>query len=320
MIAAGAARTGAPASGLTPPSTTAAGSRFLSDVIIELGFAERVDVERAVQSARSMGSTVGRVLVEMGRLTEEQLARATAERHGIPYIELALYDVDPAAANLIKPNAAKRYRAVPVGFVPAGLLVAMADPEDALGINDIALMTKLDVHPAVAAPPAIEALLEGLPLPSAADVAAPVNGGEDEAAVTSEDRGESGSGAESGSGVNPGSWGESGSGAESGSGVFWQADFEPPETSDRSPSSCARWSRRALRRSAPSRRCDGPSSACAKRWRSAVHPGPILRYGARTRRSARTPAPPPPRRRYRPSARRPSPSPAAAGRERARSR
>ena len=150
--------------GVTPP--TAAGGRqgFLSDVIVELGFATRETVEQAVRAARSPGTTVARVLVEMAAISEGQLAQAIAERYGIDYIDLDGFAVDPAAVNLIKPTAAKRYQAVPVGFLGKGLLVAMADPADALGVNDIAVMTKLEVRPAVAARPALDALLEALPL------------------------------------------------------------------------------------------------------------------------------------------------------------
>ena len=55
------------------------------------------------------------------------------------------------AANLIDANAAKRYSAVPVAFLDeATLLVAMADPANILAIDDIAMMTRYDVHRAVA--------------------------------------------------------------------------------------------------------------------------------------------------------------------------
>jgi Type II secretion system (T2SS), protein E, N-terminal domain len=151
--------------GIVPP-TGGGRSGFLSDVIVELEFASRETVEQAVRAARSPGSTVARVLVEIGAISEEQLARATAERYGIDYVDLSGFDVDPNAANLIKPSAARRYRAVPIAYVGRGLLVAMADPADALGLNDIALMTKLQVRPAVAGRPALEALLEALPLDS----------------------------------------------------------------------------------------------------------------------------------------------------------
>jgi hypothetical protein len=154
----------APAEGLIPPSTAGARSGFLSDVLIELGFADRESVEHAVRAARSPGTTVARALVEMNAITEEQLARAVAERQGVAFVDLDGYAVDPAATNLIKPAAARRYQAVPVGFVGSVLLVAMADPADALGVNDIAHMSKAEVQPAAAARPALEALLERLPL------------------------------------------------------------------------------------------------------------------------------------------------------------
>ena len=70
-------------------------SGFLSDVIVELGFASRETVEQAVRAARSPGSTVAGVLVEMGAITEEQLARATAERYGIDYVDLGDFESTP---------------------------------------------------------------------------------------------------------------------------------------------------------------------------------------------------------------------------------
>jgi Type II secretion system (T2SS), protein E, N-terminal domain len=163
-----------PPKGVIPPSGGGPRSGFLSDVIVELGFAEREAVEQAVRAARSPGHTVARVLIESGAINEEQLAHATAERYGIAYVDLGTFSVDPSAANLIKPSAAKRYQAVPVGFVGGGLLVAMADPADALGVNDIAVMTKMDVKPAVASRPALDALLDRLPLDDLVDADADV--------------------------------------------------------------------------------------------------------------------------------------------------
>jgi hypothetical protein len=111
-------------------------------------------------------------------------------------VDLGDFDVDPLAANLIKPSAARRYQAVPIARVGERLLVAMADSADALGVNDIAAMTKLEVRPAVAGRPGLEELLEALPLdsggweeppPPAADVGeapGPVEDGGGDAAAT----------------------------------------------------------------------------------------------------------------------------------------
>ena len=65
-----------------------------------------------------------------------------------------------AAANLIPVNTARRYRALPVGFVDKEtLLVAMADPTNVLAVDDIQIATGLDCRVAVAAEEDIEALI-----------------------------------------------------------------------------------------------------------------------------------------------------------------
>ena len=57
-----------------------------------------------------------------------------------------------AAANLISVNTARRYHALPVGFVDQQtLLVAIADPTNVLAVDDIQIATALDCRVAVAA-------------------------------------------------------------------------------------------------------------------------------------------------------------------------
>src|SRR5919197_1588525 len=158
----------APTKGVVPPSEPGGRSGFLSDVIVELGFASADAVEEAVREARS-GSTVAQVLVEKGSISEEQLARATAERYGLAYIDLSNFEVDRNAAALIRPSAARRYKAVPVGFVAGGLLVAMRDPADSLAVNEIAVMTKLEVQPAATTRSGLDALLAELAAAAEAD-------------------------------------------------------------------------------------------------------------------------------------------------------
>ena len=150
-----------PPKGIVPPSEPGGRSGFLSDVIVELGFATPDAVEEAVREARS-GSTVAQVLVESGAISEEQLARATAERYGLAYVDLDSFEVDPQAAALIRPSAAKRYQAVPVGFAGESLLVAMTDPADSLAVDDIAVITKSEVQPAATTRSGLDRLLAEL--------------------------------------------------------------------------------------------------------------------------------------------------------------
>jgi type IV pilus assembly protein PilB len=149
--------------GLTKPSRRGSSSRFLTDVIIDMGLVPRPRVEEAIESSRSTGTTPERVLVGDGALTNDGLARALAERYGLDHLDLSVFSVDMGAANLVTTSAAKRYQAVPVAFIDKRtLLVAMTDPSNVLAVDDIAIMTGYEVRVGVAAPEDIAALISRL--------------------------------------------------------------------------------------------------------------------------------------------------------------
>src|SRR4051795_9287589 len=103
-------------SGLSAPKPGLEGSRFVSDVIVELGILPRERVDAAVEEARSAGRTPEQVLLASGAITEDQLSRAIAQRFGLHHVDLNVYKPDLGAANLIPAHAARRLEAVPVGF------------------------------------------------------------------------------------------------------------------------------------------------------------------------------------------------------------
>jgi type IV pilus assembly protein PilB len=146
--------------GLTPPSRRGGSGRFVTDHIIELGYTSREQVELAIEKGRVSGMPPERVLLENGAITPDQLARATAERFGLDYLDLSEFDADLGAVNLVPLQAAKRYGAVPVGFLDEGtILVAMTDPANVRAVDDIMIMTGLDVRPAVASPDDVAAVM-----------------------------------------------------------------------------------------------------------------------------------------------------------------
>ncbi len=149
--------------GVTAPTRRGGSSRFLTDVIVEMGLVPQQKVEEAIEAARNTGARPERILLEGGALSSDGLARALAERHGLDHLDLNVYPVDMGAANLVSPSAAKRYQAVPVTFLDKRtLLVAMGDPSNILAADDISIMTGYDVRVAVAAPEDIAALIARL--------------------------------------------------------------------------------------------------------------------------------------------------------------
>jgi type IV pilus assembly protein PilB len=153
----------------------------MTDVLVELGFTEREEAQKAIEDARAAGVPPERMLLDRGAITSDQLAHGIAERYGLDHLDLRMFEVDMAAANLLTVSAARRYGAVPVCYVDDHtLMVAMADPANVLAVDDIALLTHMDVKPAVASAEDIAALVTRMNRFEDA-VEAAVKEGEDEA-------------------------------------------------------------------------------------------------------------------------------------------
>jgi type IV pilus assembly protein PilB len=146
--------------GLTPPLTRSHSGEFLTDVIVDLGYLTDERVQQVIAEARTAGRAPETLMLDQNLIDGDQLARAMAERYGLDHVDLNNYQVDMGAANLITVQTARRYRAVPVGFVDETTLVlAMADPANVLAIDDIQMLTGLNCRVAVAAEVDIETLI-----------------------------------------------------------------------------------------------------------------------------------------------------------------
>jgi len=147
-------------SGLIPPTQRGHSGAFVTDAIADLGFASREQVEQAVGQARTAGRSPEEILLEQGVVDSEQLSKATAERYGLDYVDLALFNVDMGAANLISVKSARRHQAVPIYFIDEGtLLLAMSDPANVLALDDVQMATGLNCRVAVAPAHDIDALV-----------------------------------------------------------------------------------------------------------------------------------------------------------------
>ncbi|HXV05301.1 MAG TPA: ATPase, T2SS/T4P/T4SS family [Solirubrobacterales bacterium] len=146
--------------GLTPPLTRGRSNGFVTDVLVDLDYVSDERARQAIEEARTAGRPPEQLLLQQGAVNADQLSRAVAERYGLDHVDLSAFQVDMAAANLISVNTARRYKALPVGFVDREtLLVAMADPTNVLAVDDIQIATALDCRVAVAAEEDIDSLI-----------------------------------------------------------------------------------------------------------------------------------------------------------------
>jgi len=119
------------------------------------------ELETALAQQRlSASRRLGEILVEREVVTRADIARLVAEQYELPFVELAESGVEQKIAALLPEEIARRYAALPVGFVPDGSLrVVVADPTNVLYSDELHLALGVPVSFAVADPGAIDAAI-----------------------------------------------------------------------------------------------------------------------------------------------------------------
>ncbi len=146
--------------GMTAPRTRTHTGEFITDVIVALGYVSDARVQQVIDEARTAGHSPEDLMLEQGLIDSDQLARAMAERYGLDHLDLNSFQVDMGAANLISVSTARRYGAVPVGYIDEEtVILAMVDPANVVAVDDVQMMTGLNCKVAVAAEPDVDALI-----------------------------------------------------------------------------------------------------------------------------------------------------------------
>jgi len=100
--------------------------------------------------AQQRGRSVGRILIELGFVTEGGLVSILAEQLGLEFADLSEVPIDPSAVHLVPEPTARRHNCIPIRFDESGrLVVAMADPANVVAVDDIRAISKKEVRTVV---------------------------------------------------------------------------------------------------------------------------------------------------------------------------
>jgi len=107
-------------------------------------------LEEARDTALQRGRSLGRVLIELGYVSEAALVAILAEQLGLEFIDLSETPLDASAVGLVPQTTARRHSCIPVRIEDEKLILAMADPANVVAVDDIRALTKRDVRTVVA--------------------------------------------------------------------------------------------------------------------------------------------------------------------------
>jgi type IV pilus assembly protein PilB len=140
----------------------------LGEILIRKGRLDRGTLARALGEARTKGVRLGAHLVETQIAYEDDIAVALAEQYGLRYVMIDLREIDPSIASLLPENLARRLEAVPLSASPEQVRVAVSDPSNVVGIDELRLAVPAQINVVVAEASAIRAAIDLLYSPVAA--------------------------------------------------------------------------------------------------------------------------------------------------------
>jgi MSHA biogenesis protein MshE len=121
----------------------------IGDLLIANKIVSQEQLNTALADQKKSGRKLGRVLIESGYVSEEQLLNFLSQQLNIPYIDLKRFNYKAEVVRLMPEAHARRFRAIVLEERPEGLLVGMADPTDIFAYDELARVLRRPLRLAV---------------------------------------------------------------------------------------------------------------------------------------------------------------------------
>jgi MSHA biogenesis protein MshE len=121
----------------------------LGEILIQQKLLTAEQLRAALEEQKKSGLRLGRVVIDRGYASEEQISQALARQLGIPYINLKQYNVKREITLKLTETQARRFRALVLEDIGRTYRVAMADPTDLTAYDEIVRLLKRDIELAV---------------------------------------------------------------------------------------------------------------------------------------------------------------------------
>src|SRR6185369_12182796 len=107
----------------------------LKDFILDSGLVSKKDLTEAEKLSHTKKSGLGEVLVNQGKISEDDLRKMQAYILGIPFVDLKGQKIDFSILSLIPEPIARNHNIVAFKKTDEGLEVAMLDTDDLHAID-----------------------------------------------------------------------------------------------------------------------------------------------------------------------------------------
>ena len=131
----------------------------LGEMLIEAGVLDEARLRSALADQRRWGRSLGKTLVEMRLIAEDELVRVLGKQLGLPAIDLDKFVVPDSVTALVPDELARQHQIVAFNQQMKFLDVAMVDPTNLGVIDELRIRTQMNIRPYLCGPRMIERAL-----------------------------------------------------------------------------------------------------------------------------------------------------------------
>ncbi len=121
----------------------------LGEILLQQKLLTEDKLKAALEEQKRSGRKLGRIFIDAGFVTEEQIGSALARQLQVPYINLKHFNIRPEVATRLPETLARRFRAIVLEDTGMFYRVGMADPTDLFAYDEINRVLKREIQLAV---------------------------------------------------------------------------------------------------------------------------------------------------------------------------
>jgi MSHA biogenesis protein MshE len=121
----------------------------IGDLLVQNHVISEEQLMNGLKRQKETGQRLGRTLIDMGYLEEDQFLGFLSKQLDIPFVDLRRYNFDVNLVQLLPESYARRYRAIVLSEENNGLVVGMADPMDIFAFDELERILQQPVRQAV---------------------------------------------------------------------------------------------------------------------------------------------------------------------------
>jgi len=136
----------------------------IGDILLQRNIIDQNQLNRALlEQKTNKGVMIGEMLVDLGYVSQEMVNSVLCEHLHIEFVDVRTVEIEDKFLHLLNEKMMRKYIIIPIGYERNNMSVikvAMADPMNIIAMDDINIITGLQVIPVLANAAQIKALID----------------------------------------------------------------------------------------------------------------------------------------------------------------